>query len=255
MRRWLVLLLFAVPTLLNGQAPDQKPLAFEVASVKANTSGEPLRVQRDPGRYSARSISFKQLLMAAYRVQEFQIVGGPDWLESARFDVQATTTEGAPNAAGGFNLMLQHLLAERFRLTAHIEERALPIYELTVAKGGPKMRPADPTAPDTVRFMIGQIESSRMALNALIRSLSTTVRRPVIDHTGLSGSFAIKLQWSPGEGEVSPFGDITAADTAATQDRPSLSVAVEEQLGLKLGPAKGPVDVLVIDHVERPTPD
>jgi uncharacterized protein (TIGR03435 family) len=256
------------------QRGSEKPPAFEVVSVKPNNSGGPIRVAGTPGRYSATSITANQLIMAAYHVREFQISGGPAWMRSDRFDVQAKAESDADATTIHFDLMLQSLLADRFQLTTHLEKKDLPAYELALDKNGPKIQPSSTTAapssgpsdarirdrsvmppPGMLRMGTGEMAASQMSLDALLRFISTTLGRPVIDRTGLTGSFDVRLRWSPGPGESGPFDTNATGLTDADPDRPSFVTAVHEQLGLKLELVKGPVDVLVIDRIEKPSED
>jgi uncharacterized protein (TIGR03435 family) len=138
-------------------------------------------------------------------------------------------------------LMLQALLADRFALKVHHETKDLPIYELTVAKGGCKMKQ---TAPDSsggnAVYSSGKITAHSVSVESLAVNLSFTVGRVIVNKTGLEGGYDLTLEYAP-----------DGAD--ASDKRPSIFTALEEQLGLKLVPAKGPVDVIVVDHVERPS--
>jgi len=261
----------AVPMVQVRAQSDAKPPAFEVVSVKPNDSGGPIRVSSHPGSYSATNISVSQLMMAAYHLQDFKISGGPSWIRSSRFNVEGRAESGSDATTKSFDLMLQRLLEDRFKLRAHVENRDLAVYELTVVPHGPKVKaietPAEPVSilsapveagrdmppPGQLRVTIGDLMASQMPFEGFVRFLSNTVERPVIDRTGLRGVFDIKLRWSPAQGERGPFGPATAAAADAYPDRPSLFTAVQEQLGLKLERAKGPVDVLVIDSVAHPT--
>ena len=191
------------------------------------------------------------LIRSAYGVLlEDQVVGLPGWARSDRIAVQAkmdadtaATLDKLPPLERWkrMQVMLQAMLADRFALKAHRESRNLPIYVLTVATGGPKMKK---TAADglggNASYASGKVTAREISLEALAANLSFAVGRPIVNKTGLEGGYDFALDYAP-EG----------AD--ASDPRPSLFTALEEQLGLKLVPSKGLVDVIVIDHIERPS--
>ena len=258
--------------------------AFEVAVVKENHSGEPgSRVQAQPnGRFRAVNATLQTLVRNAYRLQEPQIVGGPDWFTSERFDIEARAPEGvvSPEQFGG---MLQHLIAERFNLAAHFESRELPVYTMMLvrsdrrlgnqlrgatvdcaallARGAPPTTPASGARPSCgLRLGLGQIIAGGASISQLANALSPMVGRPVIDRTGLDGLFDIDLTWTPDQ--LPPRAPGTPADQPLRvngvdidPNGPSLYTAVQEQLGLKLDARHGPVNVLVVDRADKPIPD
>jgi uncharacterized protein (TIGR03435 family) len=204
----------------------------------------------------------------------FQIAGGPDWIKSDAFDVTAKTVGNSPQeVTGASKQMIRSLLEERFALKAHMETRQLPVYALVLTrkdgKLGPQLRQSvldcagrgdtvrlgtlQPAAPTTcgMRFGTGSFSAGGISMTNLVSALN--VDRLVLDRTGLAGSFDVELQWTA---DRSLLGGATdSATNAATPDAPSIFTAVQEQLGLKLESIKGPVEVLVIDHVEQPMPD
>jgi len=188
----------------------------------------------------------------AYGITEpSRIFGAPDWAKNSGFyDIDAKVAGEDVAAYGKLaskdkNRMLQSLLAERFRLKAQIEQREIPIYQLVLAKGGPKMKEATADEASKAAMMMhgrGKIDSIFMPLTSLPWILNSEVGRPVVDKTGLTGKYDFTLDYVP-------------AAKAAIDDSggPSIFTALQEQLGLKLEPATAPMDVLVIDSVERPT--
>ena len=285
-------LTMAVPTATSLRAQAQvpeRPPSFEVASVKENRSGDlrsPMRTEPG-GRFTATNVLLKFLIAEAFMgpqpVHLFsRIVGGPDWINSTRFDIIAkastefrSSPEGPPNE---LVLMLRSLLEDRFKVRTHRETRELPVYELVVARAdgklGPQLRqstancdgpppPRQPNEPPPcgamrgpARVMAGGIPMRRFAeMLTAIMAVGTPASadgRLVVDKTGLSGRFAFSLTWTPDQiPAVAPPPGIQPVDP----NGPSLVTALQEQLGLKLESAKGPVEVLVIDSVERPTPD
>jgi uncharacterized protein (TIGR03435 family) len=236
--------------------------AFEVASIKPNTSGDANRLIRpSPGRLSVTNMTIKDLLMFAYQVRDFQISGGPGWINSDQYDIEAKA-EGNPNQ-DEMKAMLQTLLQDRFKLALHHDTKELPIYELTVAKGGLKLQPLKPGAcvpfdplkppapgqkqPSFCDFWgmgRGRLDATNPSMTDLAKMLSVPLVRTVVDKTGIAGQFGVHLTFAQ---------DDVAAGAQSTDVGPSIFTAVQEQLGLKLESTKGPVDVLVIDHVEKPS--
>jgi len=228
-----------------------------VASVRPNKSGiARYDVHPQGGRFTANNISLFALVQWAYDIEDFRISGGPAWIKSSRFDV-AAESEGTPSIAQ-FRVMLQPLLADRFHLKVHKQKKVLPVYELLVAKGGSKLKegkcvgtpsPANPcggTSGSSRGTLIGRAAS----VQVLAQALSGILSRPVLDKTKLGGEYDFDLTYTPDETLRHGPGDPDAP--AASIDTPSIFTAVQEQLGLRLKPAKAPVDLLVIDHAELP---
>jgi uncharacterized protein (TIGR03435 family) len=264
-----------------GQTPaaSQAPAQFEVASVKPNMSGDSkAAMQTPPGRFTATNVTLRQLIREAYHLQEFQITGGPNWLDRDRFDIVAKA-EGPESPEGTVAnrvpLMLRALLAERFGLGVHIESKELPIYALIPARAdgmpGAQLKRAAPacdppsdgsrggtTAPANraecgLRILPGTMMAGGVTMAELAEGLSPLMNRVVHDRTGLAGRFAFTLRWTPEQ--VSEGLDRKARAMGLPpidRDGPALVTAVQEQLGLKLDSQRGPVDVLVVDRADRP---
>jgi uncharacterized protein (TIGR03435 family) len=266
----------------------QAPAEFEVASVKANTSGDgKVLIQPQPGgRFTATNVTLRQLIQTAYQLQDFQIAGGPSWLGRDRFDIVAKAdAAGAGDpfqaAKGGGpsrgQLMLRALLAERFALETHTEVKEQPIYALVLARAdgtpGPQLQrssgdcaspaanhddrggaaPQPGSAACAMRTFPGTIMAGGATLTELANGLSTLVGHVVLDRTGLAGTFAFTLRWTPdqipqGFDKKARALGLPPVDT----EGPALFTAVREQLGLKLDSQKGPVDTLVVNRAERP---
>jgi uncharacterized protein (TIGR03435 family) len=274
-------------------AIDAAGLSFEVASVKPNKSGEAqlAGIMFPPGgRFMARNATLRELILAAYGeaipLHDSQIVGGPVWVNSDRFDIDAkAASEPPPGAVGPPPLMfamLRTLLRERFKLSAHLQTREMPIYALVMARSdgrlGPQLRQSDvdcdavratrarggpPQPPAAGEAPLcgsiagpGRLTARAATLVALAGwYLSGIANRIVIDRTGLTGVFDWTLEWSP-EALPQPLRASGAPPTPpGDPNGPSIFTALQEQLGLKLESARGPVDVLVIDSVQQPTPD
>jgi uncharacterized protein (TIGR03435 family) len=226
----------------------------------------------------------------AYRVRDFQIIGGPSWTTSDRWNIEARAEEGSvpprtgvrdPTAPDPIALQVQSLLEDRFQLKLHRETRELPAYELVIAKGGSKVKlsedqspikPSEPGEPPKPPQVIrpgapmprgsmwmntGGLEANGVEFSSFVQMLSQQVGRTIIDKTGLKGLVDLKLQWTPEMGQRStPFGPVPAGaepPPASDPSGPSIFTAIQEQLGLKLESTKGPVEVLIIDSVEKPT--
>jgi uncharacterized protein (TIGR03435 family) len=263
----------------TGQTPQETP-SFEVASVKPAGPDElsrkmpflpPLAQERmrfrggpgtkDPGRIDYSGVTLKMLLKRAYDVKAEQI-SGPGWLDTERYDIAAKLPPGT--TAEQLRLMLQNLLTERFQIRLHREAKALPVYFLTVAKNGPKLQPPEksPEYKDneerkaamqkTLASMRASLGSGDLAYNSsfhlpsatiaeFTETLSSRMDRPVVDKTHLDGVYAFTLKWSADGAQ--PRGDNPAG--------PSIFVAIEEQLGLKLQAANEQFEILVIDKAEK----
>ena len=244
---------------------------FAAASVKPNTDNPPNRMQRPMpgGRYSARNANLLMIILTAYGIQKYQLIGGPTWMESEGFDIEAKADSNVNQAQ--LLLMLQSLLADRFKLAVHRETKELPVYDLTAAKGtfDPPppdehgCEPLDPTAPPhpgpiPCGFprigMSGSLDAGKMTMAQLVYTLAMIVGRPVIDQTGFKGTFDLHLKFAPDQAARGlPGGGLSAAPADPDPSRPNIMEALREQLGLKLTSSKGPVEVLVIDHAERPS--
>ena len=304
----------------SAQTPEASP-TFDVASVKPAAPMIPGRMMvrmsggpgtPDPGQLTYTNVAFKNLLMAAYNVKGYQI-SGPGWLDSERFDIVAKVPQGATKEQ--FQVMLQNLLAERFKLTLHHETKELPIYALVVGKNGLKMKespkesPQDDKGPGAAggpppsgsgpmegpQIKIGKdgmpqlppgagrggrgmmmmmnnggkmrLQANKQPVSSIAEMLGNSLGRPVVDKTELTGNYDYTLDYAPDEG-IRPTGMMgmtmpapppgseggsggPAPHSGDSEGGPSLVTAVQEQLGLKLEPRKGPVDLLVIDRVEK----
>lgn len=252
-------LLAGAVTLSAQQAPPagaDETASFEVASVKPNTSrvSNAVPPSRANGSYSASNVALKSVIANAYQVRIFQIEGDPAWVTTERFDIIARGREGTPDRLRP--AMLRALLAERFKLAAHFEAREQQVYALVLARSdgrlGLQLKPSPPSASGatpglvttSVANGVARIQGSRVPLDNFALVLASSVfSRRVIDRTGLGGEFDLDLRFTPD------------SSTAAAPEFPSIFTAVQEQLGLRLQSERAPVPVLVIDSVQRPTPD
>jgi uncharacterized protein (TIGR03435 family) len=255
--------------------------SFEVVSIKPNHSlGDGMIDAGGPdfSRFTVKNSSVKDLITFAYNMRDFQVSGGPGWIASERFDIEAKVEDSAaqrmrklPSTSGQAQMreLVRSLLAERFALKANQRTKNLPIYVLVVAKGGPKLKevsPSDgqtsyspPLTPGDYRLITGRVSTltaSASPVASLVRVLSQQLGRQLVDETGLKGTYDFTLKWASdmGVGGGSTSG---AADSGSSPDTSSTSIftAIQEQLGLRLKSAKGPVDTLMIERIEEPTPN
>jgi uncharacterized protein (TIGR03435 family) len=260
-----------------AQTPPTKKPAFDVFSVKLNTSPEGAASIGDQpgGRFVGDLITLRRVIQFAYRGNQ-DFIGGPGWIDTDRWDIEAKAAEGSvPLRAGPLDitrpdtlaLMVQSLLEDRFKFTSHQETRELPLYNLTVSKGGAKVKLSEDQTPPAalaatsssgrgnaarggIRFGRGNVEANAQSMDLLATALGALYAgRPVVDKTGLKGLYDFQLRWTP-DAALNPNASQTIPANPPGQ---SLFNALEEQLGLKLESGKGPLPVLVIDRVERPS--
>ena len=258
-----------------GQPAAPRP-EFEVASIKLNKSGDMrMMVRPSPGgRFTVTNVPMQFVVTMAYRIKDFQLSGAPPWLMAERYDIEAKA-EGNPSFDAMLP-MLQTLLEDRLQLKIHRESKELQVYSLVVAKAG-KLHEAEgecgprptglppppepgklPTPPCGGFFMFpGHLGGQKVAIAQLIDPLSRFTDRTVLDKTGLTGKYDISLDYTPEQGQFQapPGGAPPGLPPLPPIDPngPSLFTALQEQLGLKLESQKGPVEMIVIDHVERPS--
>jgi uncharacterized protein (TIGR03435 family) len=246
LRAAILILVAALSSSAFGQSRE-----FEVASIKpSDPHSTPSRTMRTSGRDVYANITVLILIRIAYDVQGYQIAGAPRWLGDQFYDIAAKAGgESAPTQAE-LRQMLQKLLADRFQLKVRRETRELPVYALVVGKGGILMKESGPDARHS--FMIpgpGRWKVSKLNMGHLAGDLTREVGRTVVDLTGLTGSYDFTLEWTPEQASV------PSPDGAAPPDAggPSIFTAVQQQLGLKLESRKHPIDMLIIDQVEKPS--
>jgi uncharacterized protein (TIGR03435 family) len=279
----LLLLAVGAPVLLRGQASDQKPLAFDVASIKLNSSGGVAKEigPAPDGHFHATNSPARDLIAFGYGVSQdgaaVRIVGAPRWVDDERYDVNAKVT-GAWTPEQ-MREMVRTMLTDRCRLVAHRETRDMPTYSLVMASDrstGLRRSQVDQSACDARRAAIrrrepvpppvpgaapicgsgqtipGTITGVGFSIESLSTSLGRFVDRVVANNTRLDGLWDFELRWTPEQLSPVPPG---APAINVDPNGPSIFTALQEQLGLKLESTRGPVDIVVIDHVERPTPD
>jgi uncharacterized protein (TIGR03435 family) len=247
---------------------------FEVASIKPAAEQGFMMIRPAGGGRLTASAPVMMLIQASHSLQAFQIVGAPAWLQSERYEIEAKAEGNPPNTQ--LMLMLQSLLEDRFQLKTHRETRDLPGYALTLVKGGKLTPPKegscqafDPQTPPPppgqagfapcgfVRTAMGPagllMQGGKVGMKELARVLSMSLGRPVSDQTGFTGVFDLNLEFAPDASLAGLPRPTGASEPPPDNGRATIFSALQEQLGLKLEAAKSPVDVLVIDHVERPS--
>lgn len=242
--------------LVAQSVPD---LRFDVVAIKRSAPGSRINATATPGgNFAYQAAPVKLMMMQAFEVQETQINGDPDWAEAELWDVTAKVeNEARQLTPADVNPRLRALLAERFALKTHRETQQQPVFALVLAKGGHKMnRTAEARGSLVGSVRASMFRASGVGLGRFIQVLAASLGRPVLDKTGLSGEFDFEMSFSPDSvpDRGWPGNRPNAADQPpGDPTKPSLFVALEEQLGLKLESTKGPVEMLVIDHVERPS--
>jgi uncharacterized protein (TIGR03435 family) len=247
-----------------GSAPTP---TFDVASIRENTTHDQhthnsIYNTWSNSRFTATNLPLKMLLQWTFDIPESRIYGAPAWLDSTTYDIEAKSDPSVdeqlasmePGQARSQKMaMLQALLAQRFQLVTHTETRDLPVFDLVLAKGGPKFKPSD--ANGTTISQSGgsgihriHVQGSDNTVELLARELAQAAGRIVIDKTGLAGRYDLTLRWTPDD---APPPLLNGAPDP--NPPPGLFTAIQEQLGLRLEPGKGPVPILVIDHIEHPS--
>jgi uncharacterized protein (TIGR03435 family) len=241
-------------------AADADP-SFDVATIKPNDSGKPnmfgLKVQ---GRnFRAVNASLGDLIAFAFDVQAKQIVGGPDWINKDRYDIAGVPDkEGTPNV-NQLQSMMRKLLADRFKLTYHNEKRELSAYVLTVGKNGPKLKPTQLNGPlPGLGMRPGPGGLTLMVINAKMTDFTGFMQmlvldRPVVDRTGLDGKFDFQCKFTPDDSQFNGHPPPLPKQADDAEIAPNLFEALQQQDGLKLAAEKTPVEVIAIDHVEKPS--
>jgi uncharacterized protein (TIGR03435 family) len=279
-----LVLRLAIPMWSQNPGPR---LSFEVASIKPSMSGRPRIAQEPGGRFVATGVPLQVLMRSAYTGQGLQFSGMPAWTESDLWDIEAKAADGTVpprrlipdlTTPDTMALMLQSLLEDRFQLKMHHEMKEMPVYELTIAKGGLKIELSEdqtpPQFPDPgtvppqasaaiprglMRMGRGEIEATSISFSNLLASLSALLGRRVIDKTGLQGLYDMKLQWTPDAFSAAGLGPFAPGMPRGPEPPPpfdpgglSIVTAIQEQLGLKVDSTKAPVEVTVIDSVQKP---
>ena len=279
MSRLAFVILCSFTAILTAQ---QAVPAFEVVSIKRNVSGTGNFMGVQPGgRFSAINMSVRQVILRAFAVQSFQLVGESDRLQSERYDIQAKAPDGIAMTGDAINTMLQAMFADRFKLKVRRETRESPIYELVVGRSdrrlGEKLQQTSAdcardlgrgTQPDGAligpndaipcgAMMIGgnRVAAGGQTMARLATMLAPRVQRIVVDKTDLAGLYNFDLQFQPDPLSPASTADGPIRMYVVANQVPPLMTAIQEQLGLKLQSARGPVEYVVIESLERPAED
>jgi uncharacterized protein (TIGR03435 family) len=235
--------LFLCPLLAFAQAPATP--AFEVASIKVSmigkAGGEGSRrenIETGPGSLTMRNVSMTACLRWAYDVQDYQI-SGPGWMGIERYDIVAKA--GSPAKDPELKLMLQTLLADRFKLTLHSEEKVLPAYILTVAKNGPKFHESQSEGKPEIQGTKMAVTAQRVPMSMFVEMLGRALQSPILDQTGLKGRYDVALD----------IGDYISRPVQREELPALIAGGIQDMLGLKLEPKKTPLQVLVVDRAEK----
>jgi uncharacterized protein (TIGR03435 family) len=253
--------------------PGSPGFVYDVASIKPHKSdgtGNSM-VNTAPDGYRAVSVTMQNtVLNAFYTGLQLQITGGPSWFNELRYDIEAKFVPEVADALKKLSqddrsfvqrTMMQQVLKERTNLVAHMDTKEVPAYDLVVGKNGPKFKASDPNAKDNGRMMIQSNQGKTVltakgtAMASFARNLSNPAGRPVFDKTGLTGTYDVTLEYAQERLNATPVtgGDGAANVPAAPEPSgPSIMAALEEQLGLKLVSSRGPMQVVVIEHMDKP---
>jgi uncharacterized protein (TIGR03435 family) len=252
----------AVTRAVLAQSPTV-PKQFDVVAIKPNADNDNRWAFRTSGGrgFTATGVTLKFLIAEAYHVRAYQIPGGPGWIGTERWDLRAKV-EGIEGRLqrDQFDTMFRTLLEDRFQLKVHIDTKEMPVYALVVGKNGSKLiaHTASPSSPaGTSNSGRGSLTVEKEGTARLANLLSLQLGRTVIDKTGLKGEYDFKLEWAYEQGQGGPEAFGLPPDSPRTPpveaNGPSIFTAVQEQLGLRLESQKGPVEILVIDHAEKPS--
>jgi uncharacterized protein (TIGR03435 family) len=267
------------PAEKSAAAPSQPCVAsgdgfaYDVVSIKPHKSDgmNGSMINSAPDGYRAVNVTMQNTVLNAYSTGlQLQITGGPSWLNDTRYDIDAKLAPEVADALKKLSLddrnfvqryMMQKMLKERANLAAHVDTKEVPGYDLVIGKNGPKLKDSDPTSKDYGTMRIMPTEQGRLSITAkgmkmvsLARNLSGPAGRPVIDKTGLTGSYDITLEFTPERINGSNAGSAVpgAVPDAADPGGPTIMAALEEQLGLKLVSSRGSMQVVVIEHIDKP---
>ena len=223
---------------------------FEVASIKpSDPKGFSAPLDVKPKSFEAAGMSLAVLIQWAYDVREFQVTGGPDWLKSTRFDVRAKAENST--SEGQMRQMLQALLADRCHLQLHLETKEFSVYALTIARNGPKLQTTKEISRSNIQIRSGTLSGFGAPMATLAQALTVLMERPVLDKTGVEGKYDFRLDYDPTTvySREAALGNPPAPVPGAS----SIFTALQEQLGLRLDSQTSPLEILVIDELEKPS--
>ena len=239
---------------LPAQQPPSVPPAFPVATIKPSAPDAVAVTQIRGNRFATEGTTFVDVFKYAYSVHPDQVVGGPEWLRTQKFDILADPETEKRPSSDQMKAMVQQLLVERFHLVMHQEQKILSVYALVKTADTPKLTKS--TADPTGIPVVGYNPRGELGVgNATMANFATFLQRfvldrPAVDQTGIAGHYDLTLRWTP---DNSRAGGKPDDPQEAASAPPNLFTAIKEQLGLKLQPTKAPTDVFVIDQVEHPS--
>ena len=251
---------WAIPEPPKSMAPDANP-TFDVATIKPSTPGRPGKgFGFDGHHFRTINTNMNDLIAFAYGLHAKQIIGAPDWFGADLFDIEGVPDiEGSPSPKQ-MQGMVQKLLTDRFKLTFHHDKQDLSVYAISLASGGLKVKETTAAENDPPAFFfraLGDLTVRNMTMTGFATWMQSGVMdKPVVDQTGLKGRYDFNLKWTPDESQFAQFRTVGSVVPPPTDDPnapPALYTAIQEQVGLKMGPAKAPDDVIVIDHAEKPS--
>jgi uncharacterized protein (TIGR03435 family) len=240
-RTFLALTAICAAALGQESAP---PAAFEVATVKPAAPNQPgFNIEPGPDTLTMRNVTLRQAIQFAYRLHEYQMSGGPKWVDSDGYDIVGKTDDslrplGFTDRTDRLRAMLRKLLAERFQLSMRREMKDVPAYSLSIAKNGFRLAKIEPGGPKRTYGRPDQLVANGATISEFVALLEARFQQPVIDHTGLEGLYNFSVQYAPENAPDSPY--------------PSIFTAMQEQCGLKLERAAAPAETFAIERVERP---
>jgi uncharacterized protein (TIGR03435 family) len=253
---------WAIPEAPPNQPPVEAnaPLAFDVATFKPSppdASFKGIRLSRH--QFMAVNTNLSDLIIFAYGVHPKQVVGAPGWADTEKFDIQAVpNSEGLPTL-DQWKLMVQKLLEDRCKLSFHHAQRELPVYVLGVSKTGPKLTPSlgNSIGLPALGFRGtggGDVVASNVTMGDFINFMTRNVKldRPIVDKTGIQGRYDFELTWTPDDSQIAGREQVRP-QAEGSNNAPPLFTAVQEELGLRLDANRSQVDVLAIDHIEKPS--
>jgi uncharacterized protein (TIGR03435 family) len=261
----------------SGNGPQATAsLSFDVVSIRRNTSGKGLEMHETADGFVATNMAIQPVILFAYKLRDPDLMiggrllpGAPGWINSEKYDIRAKISPSDLGAMQKLSpekqsdqkrLMLQSMLADRFKFKVRNDAKPMPCYALVVSKNGPRIKEAassDPALPDGKMFaQLGHVEAQGVPMSQLAFALAAPLHCPVQDKTGLTGRYDFALQYSPDVGLGTTYGNpVAGPQNAASQDAsgPSLFTAIREQLGLKLIPVTIPIEGIFIERIERPS--
>jgi uncharacterized protein (TIGR03435 family) len=238
---------FATLIVFASLSSAQAQEGFEVASIRPsqNRSASSNVDSAPGGRLTATNVTVRELIRLAYNVKDYQIEKAPGWVESDPYDIVAKSASSQKTSLDEERTKVSQLLADRFQLKIHRETKQMQVYLLVVAKSGPKLTLHTDGSRSKTRKGCGHLAGTRLTMDTIATVLSRQFEQEVLNRTDLPGKYDFQLDWTPDSGSC------PGADGASAL--PSIFTAIQQQLGLKLESGKGPVELLVIDHVERPS--